>query len=62
MTARLVRIRAWWLRVPLWSVWFPLVALPHHLLVAALCYPWRLFKSAFWRAAWGAYMMGIEGL
>jgi hypothetical protein len=61
MTRFIVRLRPWWLRVPLWSVWY-IVAAAGVLITAAWSYPHRLLVADFWRTMWAAYLIGIDGI
>lgn len=60
MSAYIIRLRPWWLRVPLWSAWFPFAA-GGVILKALGSYPHRLFVGAFWRTMLAAYFFGIDG-
>lgn len=61
MTRHIVRIRRPWLRVPLWSVWFPVPAC-RIILAALVSYPHRLVAVDFWRFMAAAYIVGIDGV
>ena len=61
MTRYIVRLRPWWLRVPLWSVWFAVPAVGI-LITAIVSYPHRLLVADFWRAMVAAYFLGIDGV
>ena len=61
MTRHIIRIRPWWLRVPLWSLWFPLAA-AGAVLTALTHYPHRLFVADFWATMGAVYTIGIDGI
>lgn len=60
-TSRIVRLPAVW-RVPLWALWFPLVAYPWHVLRMGLDGKLhRLFTRAHWSLTWRIYLLGLDG-
>lgn len=61
VTRRIVALRSPALRVPLWSLWFPLV-LANAVLAVLVVAPERLIVPAFWRTALAAYLLGIDGV
>lgn len=62
MTALIVRLRSPWLRVPLWSLWFPF-ALLDVAVDAVRCDGFgRLLRTEFWRMAVDVFVVGIDGL
>lgn len=56
------RIKNAALRVPLWSLWYP-VSLARCVVTAVLAGEGRrLLTAAFWHVAAGAFVLGIDGL
>lgn len=63
MTAWLIRIRRDWLRVPLWSLWFPLVLLPDFTIRALACKEGRarIVQAECWHNVFTMYLIGLDG-
>jgi hypothetical protein len=62
MTAYIIRIRADWLRVPLWSLWWPLVLVPDFTRwMVWHGYTARLFQAGCWDNMIAYYLIGLEG-
>jgi hypothetical protein len=63
MTAYLVRIRADWIRVPLWSLWWPLVLVPDFIRWMVWNGYWRrLLEAGCWDNMIAYYFIGIDGV
>lgn len=63
LTSSIVSIEADWIRVPLWSLYFPLVLVPDFVLRALLCAEGRkrLLKAQCWHFMGAMYLIGIDG-
>lgn len=62
ITRRVVRIKADWLRVPVWSLWFPF-ALADMLVTYIAAGAWRrIFRARFWHIAAAVFVAGIDGI
>lgn len=62
MTAVIIRIEADWLRVPLWSLWFPLFLIPDFTLSAIMAGAWRrLLQAECWSNMFTMYIIGLDG-
>lgn len=62
MTSFIVRLRSPWLRVPLWSLWFPFALLDNAVETARNVGPLRLLRAEFWALSLGVFIVGIEGV
>lgn len=61
MSAYIIRIKADWLRVPLWSLWFPLT-LPHFVFCGLRAGAWRrLLQAECWSNVFAMYLIGLDG-
>jgi hypothetical protein len=62
ITAFIIRIRQPLVRVPLWSLWFPLFGLPHFLLHTLLAgHAKRMLHAGYWHTAFAIYQIGLDG-
>jgi len=61
MSRYIIRLRPWWLRVPLWSVWY-IVPAAGFILTALWSSPPRLLMLDFWAMLGAVYLIGIDGL
>jgi hypothetical protein len=62
VTSILMGLEPWWIRVPLWSLWYPLVVIPDFV-VDALCHgAWRrMLQAECWRNLWCFFLVGLDG-
>lgn len=63
LTLAIVTIKQDWLRVPIWSLWFPLYIIPDFILYS-LASPLgrsRLLHPDCWRFMFAMYISGIDG-
>lgn len=63
LTRRIVEIKADWLRVPLWSLYFPLYLIPDFIISALCCATGRarIVQAECWQNMLAIYISGIDG-
>lgn len=62
MTRFIVRLRSPWLRVPLWSLWFPFALLDVAVDSVRENGVGRILRTEFWRLAVDVFVVGIDGI
>ena len=62
MTKRLISVEAAWLRVPMWSLWYPLCVLPGFVFFMLRRGAWRrLLQAECWENMGAMYLIGLDG-
>jgi hypothetical protein len=63
LTGAIVHIKADWLRVPIWSLWFPLYLLPDFIIYSLVRKEGRarMVQAECWRFMFAVYISGIDG-